>query len=84
MGRTPLSYAAEKGHTDVACILLARQEVDPKRADRNDMSPPLSYAVVSGGPDTACNSGNLNSVFGIGIGSCVSKLSHTPINKEMS
>lgn len=46
-GRTPLSYATERGHTDIAWLLLMFPGVDINSQDRLGRSP-LSYAAELG------------------------------------
>ena len=46
-GRTPLSYAAQYGHSEVTKFLLARDDVDVSSKDKDDQSP-LSYADLYG------------------------------------
>ncbi len=45
--RTPLSYAAQKGHTAVAKLLLAEPRVDPNARDSHGRTA-LSYAATHG------------------------------------
>jgi FOG: Ankyrin repeat len=46
-GRTPLSWAAEYGHTEVVKTLLSDGRVDPDRQDNNGQTP-LSWAARKG------------------------------------
>jgi len=46
-GRTPLSWAAEKGHGAVAKLLLDKEGVDPDSEDTNHRTP-LSWAAQNG------------------------------------
>jgi len=46
-GRTPISYAAEKGDEGVVKMLLEREEVNPDRADRYGQTP-ISLAAENG------------------------------------
>jgi FOG: Ankyrin repeat len=46
-GRTPLSWAAEIGHTEVVQALLYDKWADPNGQD-NDGQTPLSWAVENG------------------------------------
>lgn len=46
-GRTPLSYAAKRGHMAVAKLLLERADIDINRTDSKGNGP-LSYAAVEG------------------------------------
>ena len=43
-GRTPLSYAAERGYQEMVALLLEREEVNSDVAD-NDGKTPLSFAT---------------------------------------
>ena len=43
-GRTPLSYAAQKGHEDVVWLLLSRKDVDKNATDDSGYSP-VQYAM---------------------------------------
>ncbi|KAE8442846.1 hypothetical protein EG329_002588, partial [Mollisiaceae sp. DMI_Dod_QoI] len=47
-GRTPLSYAAEKGFPTVVQLLLARGDVNPNLTDSPHQWTPLWYAVAGG------------------------------------
>ncbi|PWW74907.1 hypothetical protein C7212DRAFT_203642, partial [Tuber magnatum] len=46
-GRTPLSWAARRGHEEVVKILLERRDVDAATQD-NDGQTPLSWALCEG------------------------------------
>ena len=46
-GRTPLSWAAEKGHKEVVKLLLAKDGVDPDSKDSKNQTP-LSWAAEKG------------------------------------
>ena len=46
-GRTPLSYAAEYGRTEVVKTLLCDERIDPDRQDNRGRTP-LSYAAANG------------------------------------
>lgn len=46
-GRTPLSYAAEKGHPGIVKALLGNPNVKPDTVDKDGRTP-LSYAVAGG------------------------------------
>lgn len=47
LGRTPLSYAAEGGHTETIQLLLATQSADVSSKDIHNQTP-LSYATRNG------------------------------------
>lgn len=50
-GRTPLSYAAERGYEEVVALLLANEGVDPNSTDSALGWTPLWYAVAGGQVD---------------------------------
>ena len=47
VGRTPLAWAARKGHEGVVRVLLERKNVDPNRPDIYDRTP-LGWAAIEG------------------------------------
>jgi len=47
-GRTPLLWAAEGGHVEVARLLLAREDINPNTADTERGRTPLLWAAVGG------------------------------------
>lgn len=46
-GRTPLSYAAGKGHDDIVKLFLERKDIDPVSKDNTGRTP-LDWARIEG------------------------------------
>ena len=47
-GRTPLSYAAQNGDSDVVKSLLQHEAIKVNIPDRSNHSPPIHYAILEG------------------------------------